>query len=376
MAIQHGTIKPKTLEKPEAQEPQAYDMAAKKEEIALALRGSPELEAMTATISLDDPQTIVKFGSEAAANVSKVSDDLLKNMDTTATDGSKQMMAALSKVMAQFDLDEIAAEEKPGLFGKLLGGARNQLDKIMNKYNGIGQEVDRIYIQLKQYEAEIEDSNKKLGTLFETNTGFYQDLVKYIVAGEQALKEIDDYIASLEADPASAEGMGSVRLQSARQAREMMDQRIQDLRIAENVALQSIPMLQAIRFGNVNLVRKIDSAFIITLPVFKQALAQAILIKRQKLQTDAMKALDEKTNEMLLKNASNATAQAALTARMASGSSIQIETLEKTWKTIMDGIDETNRIQEEAGAKRAEDRKKLERLNQEFLSKARGGSPS
>lgn len=372
MAIQHGTIKPRALEKPDAQEPQAYDMAAKKEEIALALKGSAELEAMTAQISLDDPQTIVKFGSEAAANVSKVSDDLLKNMNTSATDGSKQMMAALSKVMSQFDLDEIASEEKPGLFGKLLGGARNQLDKIMNKYNDIGQEVDRIYIQLKQYEAEIEDSNKKLATLFETNTGFYQDLVKYICAGEQALAEIDEYIASLEADPASAEGMGSVRLQSARQAREMMDQRVQDLRIAENVALQSIPMLQAIRFGNVNLVRKIDSAFIITLPVFKQALAQAVLIKQQKLQSDAMKALDEKTNEMLLKNAQNATAQAAATARMASGSSIQIETLEKTWKTIMDGIDETNRIQEEAGAKRAEDRKKLERLNQEFLDKAAG----
>lgn len=370
MAIQHGTAKPRALEKPGAQEPQSYDIAVRRSEIELALKGSQELEEMTAKISIDDPQSIVKFGSEAAANVSKVSDDILHGMDVSQIDGSKTMMTALSKVMDQFDLEEIAAEDKPGLFNKLLGGARNKLDKIMNKYNSMGAEVDKIYIQLKQYEAEIDDSNRRLATLFETNTGFYQDLVKYIVAGEQALSEMDEYIASLEADPESGTGMGSVQLRSARQAREMMDQRVQDLRVAENIALQSIPMLQAIRFGNTNLVRKIDSAFIITLPVFKQALAQAILLKRQKLQSDAMQALDQKTNEMLVKNAENAAAQATVTARMASGSSIQIETLEKTWRTIMDGIEETNRIQEEARQRRQSDKARLEQLNQEFLEKA------
>ncbi len=54
-----------------------------------------------------------------------------------------------------------------------------------------------------------------------------------------------------------------------------------------------------------NLVRKINSAFIVTLPVFKQALAQAIMLKRQRIQAESLAALDEKTNEMLLKNARN-----------------------------------------------------------------------
>ena len=39
--------------------------------------------------------------------------------------------------------------------------------------------------------------------------------------------------------------------------------------------MQSIPMIKTMQFSNMNLVRKINSAFIITLPVFKQALAQA-----------------------------------------------------------------------------------------------------
>jgi uncharacterized protein YaaN involved in tellurite resistance len=149
----------------------------------------------------------------------------------------------------------------------------------------------------------------------------------------------------------------------------MMEQRTQDLRTAENVAIQSIPMIKAMEFSNMNLVRKINSAFIITLPVFKQALAQAIMLKRQKVQAEAMTALDAKTNELLIKNAQNTVEQTKLTTAMASGSSIKIETLETTWRTIVDGIDETRRIQEDARVKRVEDKQRLENIKKEFNEK-------
>ena len=115
-----------------------------------------------------------------------------------------------------------------------------------------------------------------------------------------------------------------------------------------------------------NLVRKINSAFIVTLPVFKQALAQAIMLKRQRIQAEAMSALDEKTNEMLIKNARNTAEQSKMTARLASGSSIKIETLEATWRTIVSGIEETKQIQENSRKQRIEDQARLENIKSEF----------
>ena len=158
-------------------------------------------------------------------------------------------------------------------------------------------------------------------------------------------------------------------LQSLQQALAMLEQRTQDLRTAESVALQSIPMIKTIQFSNMNLVRKINSAFIVTLPVFKQALAQAIMLKRQKIQADAISALDERTNEMLLKNARNTVEQAKITTRLASGSSIKADTLETTWRTIMTGLDETKKIQESARAQRAQDQAKLEAIKKDFMSR-------
>ena len=79
-----------------------------------------------------------------------------------------------------------------------------------------------------------------------------------------------------------------------------------------------------------------------------------------------MAALDAKTNELLIKNARNTVEQSKMTAMLSSGSSIKIETLETTWKTIMSGIDETRQIQENAINQRVNDQARLETIKQEF----------
>lgn len=342
-----------------------YDIVADRQRLNTELTSSPEVDAIASTIEVYNLETIVSFGAEVAEEISKASDVVLNSMSMSQLDESSAMLNSLAKIMDKFDIDEI--RENPSLFGKIFGNLRKQLDKILDKYHTMGEEVDKIYVQLKQYESEIKQSNKKLTQMFDANVNYYHELVKYILAGEQGCKEISDYIEQRQADMA-ATGDNSIQfeIQSLQQSLMMLEQRTQDLRIAENVAMQSIPMIKTMEFSNMNLVRKINSAFIITLPVFKQALAQAIMLKRQRIQAEAMSALDEKTNEMLLKNARNTVEQSKMTARLASGSSIKIETLETTWRTIVSGIDETRQIQESARKQRTEDQVRLEHIKDEF----------
>ncbi len=344
-----------------------YDIVADRQQMN-QLVGSKEVDDIVSTIEIDNLETIVSFGAEAAEEVSKASDVILNsmNMNMTSINDSGELLKTLAKIMEQFDIDEI--KEDKGFFSKLFGNMQKQLDKILAKYHTMGSEVDKIYVQLKQYESEIKQSNRKLNTMFEANVEYYHELVKYILAGEQGCQELEEYIAQKESEFQST-GDSSIQfeIQSLQQALMMLEQRTQDLRTAESVAIQSIPMIKTMEFSNMNLVRKINSAFIITLPVFKQALAQAIMLKRQRVQADAMAALDEKTNEMLIKNARNTVEQSKMTARLASGSSIKIETLETTWRTIMDGINETQQIQENARRQRIEDQARLEVIKSEFF---------
>ena len=348
-------------------DPNTFSMTATKQKLENELITSDEVNKLVSTINVNDPNTIVTFGNEVAEEISKASDQVLKSMDMTQIDDSSVLLQELGTIMAQFDAKELSTEEKRGF----LASIRKSLDKILAKYNTMGDHVDKIYIQLKKYENEIGQSNQKLEIMYNANIDYYKQLLRYIMAGEQACTELDTYIAEYRAkvDAGEDPGTAAMDLQALEQSRSILEQRVMDLKIAENVAMQTVPMLKSMEFSNVNLMRKINSAFIITMPVFKQSLAQAVMLKRQRIQAEAMKTLDDKTNELLLKNATNTVEQTKLTTRLANGNSIQVETLEKTWATIVSGIEETKKIQEEARAKRTEDSKRLAKLKEDYKAK-------
>lgn len=347
---------------------QTFDIAVESEKLRNDLVNSAEVDALVSKIELDNLDSIVTFGGEVATEISKSSDLVLNSMNIAQIEETSKMLGVLANIMSKFDIEEI--KQDPGLFDKLFGGIKKQLDKIMAKYQTMGGEIDKIYVELKGYEGEIKETNKKLNTMFDSNVNYYHDLLKYILAGEQGCKELESAIAERTAEMERT-GDKSIQfeLTTLNNALMMLEQRTQDLRVAENVAMQTIPMLKTMEFSNINLIRKINSAFIITLPIFKQSLAQAIMLKRQRLQAEALSELDKKTNEMILKNATNTVEQAKLTAQMASGSSIKVDTLEKSWKTIVNGIEETKRIQDDARRQRAEDKVKLENIKNEFYKK-------
>lgn len=362
-ASQNNTAKELPAEK------QNYDIQKDREILTGRLVNSDEIDQLVSTIKLDNPNTIASFGYEAAEKISKVADVVLNNVNMNQLDETGSLLKSLAVIMEKFDIGEVKAdEEKPGFFDKLLGRDKNSVDKLISKYNTMGEEVENIYIQLKKYESDIKKSNISLEDMFDANVEYYHQLVKYILAGEQACSEMDSYIEKRRMDmQMSGDTSINFELQALEQSKMMLEQRTQDLRAAESVAIQSVPMIQTMEFSNMNLIRKINSAFIVTLPVFKQAIAQAVMLKRQKVQADAMSVLDAKTNEMLLRNAQSTVEQAKSVTALSAGSSINIETLENTWNIIVSGIEETKQIQQEAKAQRESDKARLESIKAEFI---------
>ena len=122
-------------------EVQPYDIMEDKQAVVAKLAGSDEIEALTATIDVNDMTSIVSFGSQTAEEISKASDVVLRSMNMSQLDESSKMLQTLGKIMDQFNLDEI--QDNPSLFGKLFGNMRKQLDKILAKYHTMGEEVDK-----------------------------------------------------------------------------------------------------------------------------------------------------------------------------------------------------------------------------------------
>ena len=170
-----------------------YDVATDAQKTREVYINTEEVDKLVSKIELNNLESIVYFGSDVTNEIAKASDSVLNSMSISQINDTGKMMKALSKIMDEFDIEEI--KDEPGFFGRLFGNAKKQLEKILDKYHTMGDEIDKIYVQLRGYESEITQSNRKLNDMFDANVEFYHELIKYILAGEQACKELQDYIA-------------------------------------------------------------------------------------------------------------------------------------------------------------------------------------
>lgn len=332
------------------------------------LKQLPEVQHLTDEINIQDINTIANFGSKPSEELSKISDELLNSMKTVHADEASEMLRQLTKIMDKFDIKEIEDPEKAvssGGLSRLFRRAQDSLQKLFEKYDNMGKEVDKIYTILNQYKSDIQKSNDMLSKLHKANLQYYELLEKYIAAGELGLDEIDAYKATLASSNQSPEQIAMMQ-QKLDVMKNMLSQRVYDLRVAENVAMQTSPMIQTMETSNFNLMVSIQSAFITTLPVFKNCLIQAVQLKQQSIQQKSINQLNEKTNELLMRNAQNNANQSVAIAKMANSGAIRIETLQSSYDTIKKGIEDTKAITEQMSAERVKNTATLETIKSEM----------
>lgn len=335
-------------------------------EIKLALRNEPEVQQLANSIDERDQIQVLEFGKEPAVEISRFSDQILSNMRSTKVEDSGELLKQLGKIMDKFDKKDFE-QTSGGFFGKLFKRGEKMIEKLFGKYQTMGGEIDKIYVEISKYQNEMVDSTHMLERMYEQNYQYYLTLEKYAVAGEMKVEELKNVqLPQLESRAASGDQLASMQLDTLRNAIDLLEQRVYDLEMAKMVALQTAPQIRLLQRGNTKLIGKINSAFVTTIPIFKNGLIQAVAAKRQKLVADSMNELDRRTNEMLLRNAQNISQQSADIARLAGGPSIKIETIEESWSIIMKGMQETKSIEEENKRLRIEGTKKLEQLQDNF----------
>ncbi|WHY84350.1 toxic anion resistance protein [Neobacillus novalis] len=338
----------------------------KASDIKLALRKEPEIQNLARTIDERDQIQVLEFGKEPAVQISRFSDQILSNMRTTKVEDSGELLKHLGRIMDKFDAKDFQ-KTSGGIFGKLFNKGEKMIEKLFGKYQTMGQEIDKVYVEISKYQHEMVDSTTMLEQMYEQNYQYYLTLEKYIVAGEIKVEELKNIqLPQLEARVASGDQLANMQLDSLKNAVELLEQRIYDLEMAKMVSLQTAPQIRLLQRGNTKLIGKINSAFVTTIPIFKNGLIQAVAAKRQKLVADSMSELDRRTNEMLLKNAQNISQQSTDIARLAGGPSIKIETIEESWNIIIKGMQETRAIEEENKRMRIEGTKRLEQLQDNF----------
>ena len=350
--------------------PAVFDEKALLAKMEREMVNSAEVQSVAQSIDINNFDAIQLFGREAMEEMSRVSDVVVQDQTRAMLlEGkSSNLLSIFSNLFSRIDPKEL--NDRGGLFGKIFGDIRKKVEAFIAKYQKISVEIDKIYVELKQYEEESRAGNRKLAMMYDSNLNTFHALKVYIYAAEQCTinlnKEIDKQ-TRLQQQTGNVEISNYINKLST--AKHLMEKQYSQLLTAQNVALQSLPQINVQQLTNYNIISKVNEYFLIGLPIMKQGIAQAIMLKRQKIMTESLSGLDKKMNEMMIRNAQNTVETAKNAMQLSEQTSISAETLETTWKTIVNGIDEVNKIQAEGSKKRIEDAKKLEKIKSEFVSK-------
>lgn len=364
------------------QQRETYDLANSREAYKQEIIASGEIDRLTSTIDITNTTSIVEFGKEPATKMAGLADQVLSKYNSTTVSDTSKMVESLLGVMKKIDIQEIKSldelkeeNKKKGFFGRFKESAQEKLDKLVGKYKGVANEMEQICTQLSVYEQQIKDSNKDIEKMYEAAKEEYKQLVAVVLAAEQACKEIEDYKVQLESEVATdASGDKQFELQNVQQALTLMQQRTADLRGAETVALQSIPTFKIQEYTNANLARKVNSAFIVTVPAFKTALVNSVIAKQQSIQAQGLSLLDEATSQVIRMNADNAIGQLQQSQRLANTSAIKAADIEYSWNTIMNGITQYKEMEKQYAEIRKDEAKRIEDANAKYLQSISDGT--
>lgn len=327
-------------------------------------------EHLAAQIDTNNQQALVQFGTEAQSKLIQFSHEMLEHVQEKDISQVGSILENLMKRLEQVDPSELQ-QEKKGIIAKVLGKFSKSVNEVISRYQKTSAQIDRISVRLERNKDILTSDNEILDKLFQTNRDYYDALNIYIAAGELKQEEIEqELLPSLRSKADQSQSQMDVQeVNDMRQFADRLQKRTHDLRLSRQITMQSAPQIRLIQNTNQALVEKIQSSVLTAIPLWKNQVAIALTLLRQRHAMEAQKQVSKTTNDLLLKNAELLNENAVETTKENERGIIDLDTLKQTQEKLMSTIEETLQIQSEGRKKRTEAEKELMGMEEELKQK-------
>ena len=361
--IENDLLKEKKISEEKVEKSLNYDALSDTEKKAI--------DDFITKIDVKNTNQLLQYGSSAQNKIAKFSDGVLDNVKTKSTGEVGDLLTDLVVEIKDFDSDVPAiGEEKKGVLG-IFNSAKKQLEKLIAKYSKVESNVDAIEKQLEQHKSQMLKDISIFDAMYEKNLEYFKELSLYIIAGEKKLEELKNL--DLPELRKNAEESGEqVDIQAVNDmvnAINRFEKKLYDLKTTRIISIQMAPQIRLIQNNDTELVEKIQSSLINTIPLWKNQMVIALGLTNAKNALGAQKAVTEMTNDMLKKNSEMLKQGTIEIAKESEKAIVDIETLQKTNQDIIDTLDNIVQIHKEGAEKRAQAEIELNKIEEELKTK-------
>lgn len=315
-------------------------------------------------------QAMISYGTPAQSKLLSFSHSMLEHVQKKDIGEVGEIINDLMKKLNEVNPDELSPERR-SIFARVFGKISNSVQEILSKYQKTGAQIDRISVKLERSKNVLLSDITMLEKLYENNKEYFHALNVYIAAGEIKLDELHGKVIpelKITAE-ATKDQMKFQEVNDMLQFADRLDKRLYDLKLSREIIIQSAPQIRLIQNTNQALVEKIQSSIMTAIPLWKNQVAIALTLIRQRHAVEAQKQVSKTTNELLLKNAEMLKTNTIETAKENERGLVDIETLKKTQESLITTLEETLRIQEEGRNKRRQAEQELATMENELKQK-------
>ena len=358
---------------PEELRAEAIKEIAEKKEI-LTLEERKKVEEIKEGINLLDSSQTITFGVGAQKNLSDFSDTILTKIHNKDTGEVGPLLSELMLQVKDLEIEDL--ETKKGFFDNIpfFSSFGKKMDRFNAKYETVEIQIDRIEDQLDQARLQMMKDIALFDNLYEKNLEYFNNLQLYIIAGEELIEETrNTTIPKLRQEAVSSNDPMSAQLvRDFEDTVNRFEKKVHDLKLSKQMSIQTAPQIKLIQNNDKMLIDKIQTAILNTIPLWKSQIIIAIGLLRQENALKLQKSVNDTTNELLVKNSEKLRTNTIETARESERGIIDMESLKKVNRDLIDTIQETITIQEQGREKRIQAEKELllmeEELKQSLLS--------
>ena len=322
-------------------------------------------KAMTIAKTIDekDLNTIINFGAETQQQVSDFANQMIANVKNKDTGSIGDSLNELLINLNELKPNALVAKDS-NIFLRIFGNIRKSIQLAQMRFQEVGEQVDKISIKLATDKDGLLHDNAALEELYKRNKSFFDELNVYIGAGEMKIEELQQKLIpeAMQKAQESGDQMDVQVVNDLHQFLDRLEKRNHDLKLTRQMTIQQAPQIRLIQNTNQTLAEKIQSSITTTIPLWKNQIAIAMTLLRQKDAVTAQRQVSETTNQLIQKNSEMLKISTIETARENERGIIDLETLQKTQQNLIETLEETLQIQQEGRMRRKAAEIELNRL--------------
>ena len=356
------TLEPFAEEVVEVVEPTKEDVMA---ENILTPEEKAVVDSFAKQIDITNSAMVLKYG---AGTQKKMADFSETALDKVRTKDLGEVGSLLSEVVGE--LKDFGEEEQSRFLG-LFKKQANKLQSLKTKYAKAEVTVNNIVKALESHQVQLLKDVAVLDKMYELNLTYFKELSMYILAGRQKLDEVRNGSLKELIQKAQVSGLPE-DAQAARDMEEMcnrFEKKVHDLELTRTISLQTAPQIRLVQNNDNQMVEKIQSTIVNTIPLWKSQMVLALGMEHSLQAAEAQREVSDLTNELLKKNAEKLKLATIETAKEAERGIVEIETLQATNASLISTLDEVMKIQEEGRAKRQAAEVEMKRIENELKTK-------